>query len=83
MVSVSLIFTGLMLFLSKKRNKKKSFISYKNSLLIGISQALAIMPGISRSGITISTGILLGMNAKEAAKFSFLLSIAILFVVYK
>ena len=75
MVSFSLIFTGLILYLSQKRNRKKSLISYKNSLLIGISQALAIMPGISRSGITISTAILLGMNAKEAARFSFLLAI--------
>jgi len=75
MVSFSLIFTGFILFVSKKRNKKKSTISYKNSLLIGISQALAIIPGISRSGITISIGILLGMNAKDAARFSFLLAI--------
>ena len=75
MVSFSLIFTGLILFLSRKRNNKKSKINYKNSLLIGISQALAIIPGISRSGITISTGLLLGMNAKDAARFSFLLAI--------
>ena len=75
MVSFSLIFTGVILFLSRKRNNKKSKINYKNSLLIGISQALAIIPGISRSGITISTGLLLGMNAKDAARFSFLLAI--------
>ena len=43
--------------------------------MIGISQALAIIPGISRSGITISTGLLLGMNAKDTARFSFLLAI--------
>ena len=79
MVSFSLIFTGLILLLSKRRNKKKSLISYKNSLLIGLSQALAIIPGISRSGITISTGILLGMNSKEAARFSFLLAIPAIF----
>ncbi len=75
MVSFSLIFTGVILFLSRKRNNKKSKINYKNSLLIGIFQALAIIPGISRSGITISTGLLLGMNAKDAARFSFLLAI--------
>ena len=75
MVSFSLIFTGVILFLSRKRNNKKSKINYKNSLLIGISQALAIIPGISRSGITISTGLLLGMNAKDSARFSFLLAI--------
>ena len=75
MVSFSLIFTGVILFLSRKRNNKKSKINYKNSLLIGISQALAIIPGISRSGITISTGLLLGMNAKDTARFSFLLAI--------
>ena len=78
MVSLSLIITGLILFLSKKRSKKKSVINYKNSFMIGISQALAIMPGISRSGITISTGILLGMDAKEAARFSFLLAIPVI-----
>ena len=78
MVSFSLIFTGVILFLSRKRNNNKSKINYKNSLLIGISQALAIIPGISRSGITISTGLLLGMNAKDTARFSFLLAIPVI-----
>ena len=78
LVSVSLIFTGLILFLSNMIKTKKSSISINKSLLIGLSQALAIIPGISRSGMTITIGTLLGLNPKDAAKFSFLLAIPII-----
>ena len=59
---------------------RKSFINIKNhkysdSLLIGISQAFAIFPGVSRSGFTISTALLAGWDRKSAVKFSFLLGI--------
>jgi undecaprenyl-diphosphatase len=50
-------------------------MSIKNSLLIGIAQAIAIIPGISRSGSTIFTGTNLGLKKEKAAEFSFLLSI--------
>ncbi len=72
--------TGLFLFIAsldyRKTNKD---LSYKDSLLIGISQAFAILPGISRSGATISSGILLGLSPKAAARFSFLMSVPIIF----
>lgn len=53
-------------------------LTLKDSLLIGLSQALAIFPGISRSGITISSGLALGLKRETAAKFSFLLSAPII-----
>ena len=77
-VGVALLFTGFILVLSsrfKRSHKKHSFFS---SLAIGLVQALAIIPGISRSGTTISMSIYLGIAPKEAANFSFLLSIPII-----
>ena len=53
--------------------------SYQKSFLIGIAQALAIIPGIYRSGMTISCALLLGLSAKESARFSFLLAIPVIF----
>ena len=75
LVSVALIFTGLILFFSQKVKKNSLPIDVSKALLIGISQAIAIIPGISRSGITICTALALGMSGKDAAKFSFLLAI--------
>ena len=77
-VSKALLITGLILVSSyffKPRNKKHNLIS---SILIGFFQALAITPGISRSGMTISCALLLGINAKDAAKFSFLMAIPVI-----
>jgi len=54
-------------------------IGYGKAFLIGIGQALAIIPGISRSGATMSSGILLGLDEKHAMKFAFLMSIPIIF----
>ncbi len=66
-------------FISRKRQaKEEPYIrkpSFLQAFLIGISQGVAIVPGISRSGLTISSGILLGIDSTTAAKFSFLLSI--------
>ncbi len=53
-------------------------LSLKNTLLIGFSQALAVFPGVSRSGSTITTGLALGLKREAAAKFSFLLSAPII-----
>ncbi|HHP50604.1 MAG TPA: undecaprenyl-diphosphatase UppP [Moorella mulderi] len=53
-------------------------ISLKDSLLIGLSQALAIMPGVSRSGITMTAGLILGLTRESSARFSFLMSIPII-----
>ena len=75
LVSIALIVTGLILFFSKKVKNNSLPIDAKKALLIGITQAIAIIPGISRSGITICTALALGMSGKNAAKFSFLLAI--------
>ena len=79
LVGIMLIITGLMLLLTKIAKKKKSKISYLDSLVIGISQAIAIIPGISRSGITICTSLYLGKEKNESAKFSFLIVIPVIF----
>lgn len=78
MVGVALCFTGILLVLSKNfKNRQKSF-SLSFSILVGITQALAIIPGISRSGSTITMGMFLGIPSREAARFSFILSIPII-----
>lgn len=75
-VGIMLLFTALLLTLSKylqRANTKP--IGYRDSFIIGIAQAIAVMPGLSRSGSTISTGLILGNHRDEVAKFSFLMVI--------
>lgn len=79
-VCVALFLTGLVLLLSEKLKNKNnsktiSELSYSKAALIGIAQGMAITPGISRSGSTISAGLLSGLSGEEAARFSFLLMI--------
>jgi undecaprenyl-diphosphatase len=80
-VGFFLIITGFLLWgsekVSRKVSAKKSLkkMNIKNALTIGIAQSVAIAPGISRSGATISTGLFLGLERELAARFSFLLSI--------
>lgn len=71
--------TGLFLIIASLDVGKKGELGYGKSFLIGIAQAIAILPGISRSGATLSSGILLGLDAKKAAKFSFLMAIPVIF----
>ena len=78
LVSIALMVTGLILFFSKKVKNNSLQIDAKKAFLIGITQAIAIVPGISRSGITICTALALGMSGKNAAKFSFLLAIPVI-----
>lgn len=73
--SVMLLVTALILFSTRWAVEKSIQNNSLRSLAIGCAQALAIMPGISRSGSTISMGMWLGMNKAEAAEFSFLLSV--------
>jgi undecaprenyl-diphosphatase len=72
-VGLALLITGLVLFFAEKRigNKKMGIL---DSILIGMAQAIAIIPGISRSGATISTGLLRKIDKATAFKYSFLLS---------
>lgn len=76
---IMLMLTGLILFFaSKKRNNSKEKTGLKEALTIGVSQALAAFPGMSRSGMTISTGIFSNLQSRVAVEFSFLLAIPIL-----
>ena len=77
-VSLSLICTGIMLITSKFIVKRNVKLTLFIGLFIGLAQAVAIIPGISRSGATICMGILMGLSAPEAARFSFLLSIPVI-----
>ena len=79
-VCIALFITGLLLLASEKLKKNSnccelSNFSYIKAIVTGIAQGLAITPGISRSGSTIATGLLLGLKGEDAARFSFLLMI--------
>lgn len=74
-ISGFLLITGTFLFLSRFSKPRGVFLNYKNAFLIGLAQAVAILPGISRSGSTITAGLFLGLERKKAADFSFFLSI--------
>ena len=78
LVGFMLIITGFLLFLTDRKKAINKTVSTKNAIIIGVSQAIAILPGISRSGATISTAVLLGINKSQAAKFSFLMVIPII-----
>ena len=73
-VGALLLVTALLLtFAYKAKPREKSEISYRDSIIIGIAQACATLPGLSRSGTTIATGLLLGNKKESVAKFSFLM----------
>jgi undecaprenyl-diphosphatase len=74
-----LFFTGLIVWSSRYTHEKATKLKSYHALLIGIAQACAILPGISRSGSTIVTGLWLGLPRDEAARFSFLLSAPVIF----
>jgi len=78
LVGSMLLITGLLLFLADKAKKNNQKVSFSNALIIGISQAIAILPGISRSGATISTSVLLGIDREKAARFSFLMVVPLI-----
>ena len=78
-VGYMLILTGFLLFMADKAKPSEKKINIKSSIIIGISQAIAIIPGISRSGATISTAVLLGIDKENAAKFSFLMVVPLIF----
>jgi len=78
LVGAMLVVTGALLFLADKATSSENPVGYLSALLIGISQAIAIMPGISRSGATISTAVLLGIDREKAARFSFLMVVPLI-----
>jgi len=79
LVGSMLLITGLLLFLADKANSSEKNVGIKDSILIGITQAIAILPGISRSGATISTAVLLGIDKEKSARFSFLMVVPLIF----
>ncbi|MFT6970856.1 MAG: undecaprenyl-diphosphatase [Roseivirga sp.] len=78
LVGSMLIITGGLLFLADKAKKTSKKVTMLNAIVIGISQAIAILPGISRSGATISTAVLLGIDREKAARFSFLMVVPLI-----
>ena len=79
LVGSMLLVTGLLLLLADKAKASAKKVGIKHAILIGISQAIAILPGISRSGATISTAVLLGIDKEKAARFSFLMVVPLIF----
>jgi len=74
LVFLMLFITGTILLLTLKK-QNKDFLNLKNAFIIGISQAFALIPGISRSGITIASALMLGISKEESFEFSFILAI--------
>ena len=78
LVGYMLIITALLLYHADRARDTGKKVSYLNALIIGISQAIAVLPGISRSGATISTSVLLGVDKEKAARFSFLMVVPLI-----
>lgn len=78
-VGFMLLITALLLWLADKAKDTGKKVSYRNAFVIGVAQAIAMLPGISRSGATISTSVLLGNDKTKAARFSFLMVVPLIF----
>jgi len=73
-VGACLLVTSLLLFFPEMRNRNQGHpVSFKLAFVIGLAQAVAVLPGLSRSGSTIATGLMCGVRRNEVAKFSFLM----------
>jgi len=79
LVGAMLLVTAVLLLLADKAKSTDKEVSFSSSVIIGISQAIAMLPGISRSGATISTSVLLGIDRTSAARFSFLMVVPLIF----
>lgn len=79
LVGLMLIITAVLLFMADRAKKTTKKVGFWDAFIIGISQAVAMLPGISRSGATISTSVLLGNDKSKAARFSFLMVIPLIF----
>ncbi|WP_457617125.1 undecaprenyl-diphosphate phosphatase [Lutibacter sp.] len=79
LVGFMLIITSLLLLFADKAKNSNKGVSFFNAIVVGISQGLAILPGISRSGATISSSVLLGIDRTTAARFSFLMVVPLIF----
>ncbi|GGH13970.1 undecaprenyl-diphosphate phosphatase [Sphingobacterium alkalisoli] len=79
LVGCMLIITAILLFLADRAKNTGKNVSFENAFIIGVSQTIAMLPGISRSGATISTSVLLGNDKTKAARFSFLMVVPLIF----
>jgi len=80
LVAIALIFTGIILILTRKfMQAKRSSLNIKDAFILGLTQGFAIIPGISRSGITISTLLFRGLDREISFRFSFLAAIPAIF----
>ncbi|HBL80859.1 MAG TPA: UDP-diphosphatase [Aequorivita sp.] len=78
-VGAMLIITAVLLWLADRSKNTGKPVTIKDSIIIGVAQAVAMLPGISRSGATISTSVLLGNDKTKAARFSFLMVVPLIF----
>lgn len=81
-IGIALLVMGIVLYIADKNAKSNTdyeHMNLKQTFLIGLSQALAFIPGVSRSGVTMTTGRLMGVDRESTAKYSFLLSTPIVF----
>jgi len=79
LVGCMLLVTAILLLLADRAKNTDKDVSFTTAVIIGISQAIAMLPGISRSGATISTSVLLGVDRTKAARFSFLMVVPLIF----
>jgi undecaprenyl-diphosphatase len=78
LVGSMLLVTAALLFVADRARNTRKHVSFVDAIVIGVSQAIAILPGISRSGATISTAVLLGVDREKAARFSFLMVVPLI-----
>ena len=81
-IAIALIIMGIILYVVDKKSKSTTSyenMTFKQTFLIGLSQCLAFIPGVSRSGITMTTGRAMGVDRESAARYSFMLSAPIVF----
>ncbi|MBK7870327.1 MAG: undecaprenyl-diphosphate phosphatase [Saprospiraceae bacterium] len=78
LVGFALLITGLLLYFADRAKLTNKPVGFWDSLIVGIAQAIAILPGISRSGATISSCVLLGIDRERAARFSFLMVVPLI-----
>jgi len=74
-LAFAFIVSGLFVYFSKMGKCRRNEIDYKSAIIIGVVQGFSIIPGLSRSGLTIAVALMLGVKREEAFKFSFMLSI--------
>lgn len=78
LVGLMLMLTALLLSLADRAKNTNKSVGWKEALLVGVAQAIAIMPGVSRSGATISASVILGIDRTKAARFSFLMVVPLI-----